>query len=165
MALSALALSGCTTGAPTPTTDASATALLSPALAPKSLAAVDEAAATEEAIRLADEIAALIDPATVVSVLDQSQLIPVDDDMAAYYVAYRTYVLDASVDPLTLADTIAAVLAQSGWTASGTSEEGDLHIVALAAGTDPQSWFVFVQGDVTDAGRPAISIQLASPDL
>lgn len=165
LGLSAFALSGCTADTPAPTTEQSASALLSPELAPQTLAGVDEPSATAESTRLADEIAGLIDPATVVSVLDESRLVPSDDDMAAYYVAYRTYVLVESVDPLTLADTIAAVLVQSGWTTSGTSEEGDLHIVALAGGTEEQPWFVFVQGDVTDGGRPAITIELASPDL
>lgn len=165
LSLAALALTACTSTTPTPTVEQTQTTYLNPELVPRALEPLSEATATGEATRLADALAALIDASTVVAVTDESQLVAADDDIAAYYVAFRTYTLDPSVDPQTLAEALGAVLAQSGWTEHGTSNEDGVLIVALAAGTDEQPWFMFVQGETAVEGQPALSIQIAGPDL
>ena len=165
LSFAALALTACTSSTPTPTVEQTQTAYLNPELAPGTLEPLSEETATGEATRLADAIAALIDASTVVAVTDESQLIAADDDIAAYYIAYRTYVLEPSVDPQTLAEALGAVLAQSGWIEHATTNEDGVLIVALAGGTDAQPWFMFVQGETAVEGQPAVSIQIAGPDL
>ena len=73
LALAALALTACTSTAPMPTVDQTQTTYLNPELAPGTLVPVSEETATAEATRLADALAALIDPSTVVAVTDESQ--------------------------------------------------------------------------------------------
>ena len=165
LSLAAVALTACTSAAPVPTVEQTQTAYLNPGLAPGALVPVSEETSTAEATRIADALAALINASTVVAVTDQSQLVPADEDIAAYYVAFRTYLLDPSVDPQTLAEALGAVLAQSGWTEHGTTNEDGVLIVALSGGTDEQPWFMFVQGETAVEGQPALSIQIAGPDL
>ena len=167
LSLAALALTACTSTTPTPTVEQTQTqtTYLNPELAPRALEPLSEATVTGEATRLADALAALIDVSTVVAVTDESQLIAADDDIAAYYVAFRTYTLDPSADLQTLAEALGAVLAHSGWTKHGTSNEDGVLIVRLTGGTDEQPWFMFVQGETAVEGQPALSIQIAGPDL
>lgn len=165
--LAAIAVTACaprnSMPAPEPT-QAQATAYLNPELAPRLLDPLSLETEEAEATRVADAIAELIDVATVVAVSDESQLVPADDDIAAYYATNRLYLLDASVDVATLAETIGAVLGKSGWTAQDEADEDGVTIVALAGGTEEQPWFLFVEGVTTDDG-PAIKILLAGPDL
>lgn len=162
-----LALAACTESASAPLAQQTVApaAPLNPELVPVTLVPLSEETETAEATRIADALAALIDPSTVVAVTDESQLLAADDDISAYYVAFRTYTLDPSVDPQTLAEALGAVLAQSGWTEHGTTSEDGVLVVALAGGTAEQPWFMFVQGETAVEGQPALSIQLAGPDL
>lgn len=165
--LAALALTACSPRNAAPTLEqpqTQAPTILEPKLAPGALVPLSPETAQAEATRLGDEIAKLIAPELVTSVSDQSQLVLADDDIAAYYVMYRIYQLDASVDVATLAETIAAVIAQSGWVEQGKTTEDGVTIIALAGGTEEQPWFMFVQGQVGAEG-PALSISLGGPDL
>ena len=166
-----LALAGCTPAdttpmpLPTPTLTAAPSTILNPDLVPMSLGVVTEENASAEGNRIADALEALIDPASIINVSDASQLAPAADDLPPYYVVYRTYTLDPSVDPLTLAPTIAAILLQSGWTSYDETNEGGQYLTALSGGQVDAPWFALVGGDASVEGQSVITFQIASPDV
>ena len=170
-AVGLLALAGCTADAPptTPMPTASTTppsaTILNPELVPQDSAVTTAESAQAETTRLADAIQALLDPATVLSVQDQSQLIPEQDDLLPYYAAYRLISLDPSVDPALLSETLSAVLVQSGWTRSETTGEVGHTVWALAGGSAEAPWFVFIDGDASVAGQSSLSFTIGSPDI
>lgn len=167
LALVALTLVGCTPDAsvPTPSLTPAVEGLLNPELVPRPLADRGSASATVEATRLADALQALIDSDTIINVDDKSQLAPAQDDLPAYYVAFRTYTLDPSIDPLVLAETLTGVLEQSGWIKEQSTTEGGIYVAALSGGTEDSPWFMLVGGDATVDGQSVVTIQLASPDI
>ena len=166
--VSALVLGGCTAPplqSPTLTPPAQSDELLNSDLRPRPLADASAASAGAEAARLADAMQALIESSTILNVDDQSQLAPVDDDIAAYYVAFRSISLDPSVDCLVLAETISGVLEQSGWSTYESTNEAGVYVSALAGGTEESSWFVLIGGDASVEGQSIVTIQIASPDV
>lgn len=169
VAVIAVSLSGCTADAPPPTPSltppAESQELLNPELQPEALPVVTEATAQAEGARLADAVQALIDPATVLNVDDASQLAPAEDDLAAYWVVYRTLTLDISVDPLTLAETMTSVLDDSGWEVYESVNEGGTFVAALSGGPVETPWFALVGGDASVEGQSVFTLQIASPDI
>ena len=165
-----LALAGCTTPAaetpmPTPTLTAAPSTVLNPDLVPMALGVVTEQNAAAEGNRIADALAALIEPTAIINVSDGSQLAPAADDLPPYYVVYRTYSLDPSVDALTLAQTIVAIQLQSGWTSYEETNESGQYLAALSGGPAEAPWFALVGGDASVAGQSVITFQIASPDI
>ena len=152
---------------PTPslTPPSGSDALLNPALAPLALDVVTAERASVEAKRIGDALQALIDPATILHVEDASQVAPAQDDLPAYYVVYRTISLDSSVDCLTLAETLATVLSQSGWVTEQSTNEDGIYLAALSGGTEAAPWFTLVGGDASKEGESVITFQIASPDI
>lgn len=163
-----LALVGCTpaaeTPAPVPTTSAAPT-ILNPDLVPMSLGVVTAENAAAEGNRLGDALEALIDANVIVNISDASQLAPAEDDVAPYYVVYRTYTLSPDVDPLALAQTITAIMRKSGWTVYEESNDNGLYLAPLSSGTAEVSWFALVGGDASVAGQSVVTFQIASPDI
>ena len=166
--VSALVLSGCTATplqSPSLTPPAQSDEMLNSDLQPHPLADASESTAKAEATRLADAMQALIESSMILNIDDQSQLAPADDDIAAYYIAFRNVSLDPSVDCQVLAETISGVLEQSGWTSYDSTNEGGIYIAALTGGTEESSWFVVISGDASVEGQSLVTIQLASPDV
>ncbi len=168
--VAALALTGCApaeeTATPTPTTTAATTQpILNAELVPLELATVTSETAAAESLRLLDGIQALIDSATIVSATDQAEVVAAEDDVASYYALSRTIMLDETVDALTLGETLAAVLEQSGWVTYDSVTEGDVYISTLVGGSAEVTWFLVVSGDASTAGQSSITLQVASPDL
>ena len=163
-----LVLAGCTpapvTPAPVPTTTVAPT-IVNPDLVPLSLGVVTAENAAAEGTRLGDALEALIDPASIVNVSDASQLAPAEDDVAPYYVVYRTYTLDPAVDPLALAQTITAIMRASNWTVYEESNDNGLYLAPLSSGTAEASWFALIGGDASVVGQSVVTFQIASPDL
>ena len=163
-----LALAGCTaapeTLLPTPTLTAAPT-ILNPDLVPMALGVVTGEKAAAESTRLVDALQALIDPATILNVSDQSQLVPNDDDVPGFYGAYRTISLDPEVDALGLSQTIAAVLGQSSWVIQSETNEGGQYLAAISYGPPGNFWFALIGGDVSVSGQSVVTFQLASPDV
>ena len=164
-----VALAGCTATpeapVPTPTLTAAPSTILNPDLVPMALGVITEQNAAAEGNRIADALAALIDPAAILNVSDGSQLAPAADDLPPYYVVYRTYSLDPSVDALTLAQTIVAIQLQSGWTSYDETNENGQYLAALSGGPTEAPWFALVGGDASVAGQSVITFQIASPDI
>jgi hypothetical protein len=163
-----LALAGCTPAAVTPTPTPSVTAtptILNPDLVPMALGVVTEQNAAVEGARIGDAFAALIDPASIVNVSDASQLAPAADDLPPYYVVYRTYTLDPSVDPLALAQTITAIAIKSGWTSYDATNENGQYLAALSGGPVEAPWFALIGGDASVTGQSVVTFQIASPDV
>ncbi len=165
-----LALTGCTTPAaetpmPAPTLSPAPAAVLNPDLVPMALGVVTEEKAAAEGNRLGDALEALIEPGSIVNVSDESQLAPAADDLPPYYVVYRTYTLDPAVDSLTLAQTIVAILLQSGWTSYDETNEGGQFLAALSGGAADAPWFALVGGDASVEGQSVVTFQIASPDV
>lgn len=165
-----LALTGCATATETATPTPSATSattqpILNQDLVPAVLDVYTSETTAAEALRLLDAMQALVDSSTVVSATDTAQTMPAEDDLAPYYAASRTILLAETVDALTLGETIAAILEQSGWVSYDSATEGDLYVATLVGGTSDAPWFVVVSADATTAGQAKVSFQLASPDL
>ena len=169
-AVALLALAGCTpeasTSAPVPTSTAPTnTTILNPELAPQSVAAVTADFATAEGARLADAIQALIDPAIVVDTGGQSELVPVDDDIASYFGILRVVTVDPANDPIVLAETVNAVLTQSGWTVSQTTNDSGIYLSTLVAGPAEAPWVLFIEGNASVPGEASVTFTLGSPDI
>lgn len=160
-------LAGCTPSAvtPAPTPTAATAAILDPDLVPVALSVVTAEAAAIEGARLADALAALIAPESIVNVSDASQLAPIADDIAAYYVVYRTYTLDPAEDPLALAQTIVSIMRRSGWTTYDETNVDGQYLAALSGGGAAAPWFALVGGDASVAGQSVVTFQIASPDV
>ncbi len=121
--------------------------------------------AASEAVRLADGIQALIDPAIILDTGEQSELVPVDDDIASYFGILRVMTIDPANDPITLAETLNAVLSQSGWTVSQTSNESGIYLSTLVGGPAEAPWVLFIEGNASVAGEASVSFTLGSPDI
>lgn len=167
-----LALAGCTseasTPAPVPTTTQSAApseTILNPELAPQVVSAVTADYATTEGVRLADAIQALIDPAIVLDTGEQSQTVPADDDISSYFGILRVITVDPANDPIVLAQTLNAVLSQSGWSVSQTTNESGIYLSTLVAGPAEAPWVLFIEGNASVAGEASVSFTLGSPDI
>lgn len=164
-----LLVSGCSAdNTPAPTDTPSVTqGPLNPELVPQGPIPVTAESAAAEAVRLADAIQALVNPATIVAVNDEPRLIPADDDIASYYGYYRQLSLADSVDPVVLAETISAVLAQSGWTVGDKAEDPDtsLTVWPMSGGPADAPWFLALGGGIVTDGHPALTFTIASPDI
>jgi hypothetical protein len=163
----ALLLPGCTTGDASPTatpTATQATAAFDETVVPDAPATLDEDSAGTEAVRLADAIQALIPTSAIVYVDDHAQYVEASEAGAAYYGVIRTVSLEAGRDAEADAASIIATLESSGWTQTQTTDEGAMTLTALVSSLDAAAWFVLVGGD-NSGDQPAISLQLASPDL
>ena len=162
-----LALAGCTTETPTPapvpTTTPSAT-ILNPDLVPQALPLITEETVSVEASRLADALQALVGDELVTGAADEAQVFPSADDLPPYYGLQRVLTIDPSYDNVTLAQTLTAVLEQSGWTLYQASDEGGVSLAALSGGPVDTPWFLILEGKVLD-GVSTITFSLASPDL
>lgn len=167
--VAALALTGCAstteTPAPTPSSTASSAPILNPDLAPQTLELLTAETASAEATRILDALQALIDPTTIVSSADENMTVPAEDDVAAYHAVTRTIMLNDTVDALTLAETLSAVLEQSAWVSYDSATQDSIYVSTLVGGTSDAPWFIVVSGDASIAGQSRIAIQLASPDL
>ena len=167
--VAALALTGCAstteTPAPTPSSTASSAPILNPDLTPLTPEVLTAETASAESVRLLDALQALIDPTTVVSSSDENLTVPAEDDVAAYHAVTRTIMLTDTVDALTLAETLSAVLEQSGWVSYDSATQDSIYVSTLVGGTNEVPWFIVVSGDASIAGQSRIAIQLASPDL
>jgi len=171
-AVALLALAGCTpaesTPAPVPVPTTSSTqsdTVLNPELAPQTDAAVTADFATTEGTRLANAIQALIDPTIVLDTGEQSQVVPVDDDIASYFGILRVITIDPANDPIVLAETLNGVLSQSGWSVSQTSNESGIYLSTLVAGPAEAPWVLFIEGNASVAGEASVSFTLGSPDI
>ena len=167
-----LALAGCTSEAPTPapvptTTQSAAadTTILNPELSPQATSEITGDYAAAEGARLADAIQALIDPTIVLDTGEQSELVPVDDDIASYFGILRVVTVDPANDPIVLAETINAVLSQSGWSVSQTTNESGIYLSTLVAGPAEAPWVLFIEGNASVAGEASVSFTLGSPDI
>lgn len=169
LALLLLAVTGCTAQAPdepTPSESPSATqTILNPELVPQAPSPLTADSAATESTRLADAIQALVDPAMIVAVNDESQLVPADDDIASYYGFYRQLSLADSVDPLQLAETLSAVLHESGWTLGQETAEESVTVWPLSSGPEEAPWFLFIGGGADANGNPALTFTIGSPDI
>ena len=169
-AVALLALAGCTSESsapapvPTSTTPRNAT-ILNPDLAPQPVDVVTADYATAEGTRLADAIQALVDPAIVVDTGEQSELVPADDDIASYFGILRAVTVDPANDPIVLAQTVNAVLTQSGWTVSQTSNESGIYLSTLVAGPAEAPWVLFIEGNSSVPGEASVTFTLGSPDI
>lgn len=152
-----LALAGCT-ATPAPVATTSAPPLIQ-AVVPVVPDTLDATTAEAETVRLADAIQTLV--TDIVYVDDHSQLNEATDDTAAYYGVIRTITVDAATDPVVLAQSIAGVLAASGWTTDESTTDTGLSLDAL----DSSGWFLLLGGDATVEGQSVVTLQLASPDL
>jgi len=163
-----LALAGCATETPTPvpvpTTTPSAS-ILNPELVPQAISAVTADYAAAEGVRLADAIQALIDPAIVLDTGEQSDTVPADDDVSSYFGILRVITVDPTNDPIVLAQTLNAVLAQSGWSVSQTTNESGVYLSTLVAGPAEAPWVLFIEGNASVAGEASVSFTLGSPDI
>lgn len=166
-----LALAGCTstppTPAPVPTATASsvAPAVLEPDVVPVALEVVTAETAAAEGNRIADALEQIIGADSILNVSDASQLAPAADDLPPYYVVYRTYTLDPSVDPIALAQTITAIMLQSTWTSYDETNQGGQYLSALSGGPTETPWFTLIGGDASVAGQSVVTFQIASPDV
>jgi hypothetical protein len=167
LALVVLVLSGCASAVPEPQVSSSAPVPAGiSALKTRFPAKFDADSAKAETVRVADALQALIDKATIVHVDNHEELAPADKDKAAYYGVIRVVSLNASVDPISLSTTVAALLRSTGWIERQTDSESNSYAMALSSDSDAaKSWFLVITGDATTAGQPVVSIQLASPDL
>ena len=166
--LVALTLAACSSPAtiPTPslTPPSSSESLLNPELQARPISPVTEESAHAEASRLADALLALIDPATIVSVEEATQLAPAQDDLASYFMLARTITMDSSVDCLTLAETITGVMEQSGWSVYDSANGDTTYRADLTGGSEAAPWFAVIGADTTD-GRSIVTVQIASADI
>lgn len=165
----ALALAGCapTVTLPTPslTPPAESEGVLNPELVPQLTSGVTAENAAAESARLVEAIQALIDPALIAGVEDQSQLVPAQDDLPAYFAYFRQLSLTDSTDALTLAEALSAVLDQSGWTLGQTAEEGGLTVWPLASTSESAQWFVFIGAGAAETGQSVVTVTIGSPDI
>jgi hypothetical protein len=166
VAIIALSLVGCTAtdAPPTPSLTPPA-ALLNPELQPLALSAVTAETTRVEGTRIGDALQALIDPALILNVDDKSQVVPVDDDLPAYYAVFRTISFDTSVDCLALAETLATVLGQSGWVIEQSTNQDGIYVAAISGGTADAPWFILLGGDASQVDQSVVTVQIASPDI
>lgn len=176
MVVGALALTGCTGSSSEPVPADSATADPSPTGPPASVTPtvltpvmpdeLTDASAQAETTRIADAIQALVDPALIVNVDDNSQLRDKTESDGRYFGILRTITLDPTSDAVSIATAMVASLEPSGWITLEISNKGGIFINAMTSGTDEASaWFVVVGADASVPGEAVLSIQLASPDI
>lgn len=165
-----LALAGCTPAAetpapaPAPTTTVAPTPL-NPELVPRALGSATAESAAAEGNRIGDALEALIEANQILNISDASQVAPAADDLAPYYVVYRTYSLDPSVDAIALAQSIAAIMLKSGWTSYEETTEGGQYLSAMSGGPVETPWFALLGGDSSVEGQSVVTFQIASPDI
>jgi hypothetical protein len=164
-----LAVAGCTQETPppvpVPTDTVSSEVTLVADLMPRTSSVVTAAEAEVEAIRLANAVQALIEPATILGVDEKAELVPADDDIPAYYGIARAIALDPAVNPTELGGALAAILAQSGWTISQATDDAGVYQSILTGGAAEASWVLFVEGNGSVAGASTLTITLGSPDI
>jgi hypothetical protein len=162
-----LVLTGCTTASP----KKSATPTPTPTIADTALRPVytpplTQATAKTETERLADAIDDLILPTSLVYVDDHSLLIAASGKTPAAWGVLRTITLTPSTDPSQVAESLVAVLEQSGWVLLHNTTDSGTEVIALASGTKTKtSWYVLVSGDASTAGQSVVTVQLESPGL
>ena len=154
-----LALAGCSSATPAPVATTEAPQPLVQAVVPVVPDTLDATTAEAETKRLADAIQSLV--TDIVYVDDHSQLNAATDSTAAFYGVIRTITVDATTDPVVLAQSISGVLKASGWNEDETTQDVGLTLDAL----DQSGWFLLLGGDSSVAGQSVVTIQLASPDL
>lgn len=122
--------------------------------------------AAAEGTRVADAIQALIDPALIVNVDAQSEVVTKSTGVGRYFATIRAITLDPSTDAIGAATDIVTILHASGWIDAETRDGTEMYVSRAVSSTDPATaWFLSIGGDASVPGESAISLQLASPDI
>jgi hypothetical protein len=121
------------------------------------------ASAEAETVRVADEIQALLDPATILYVDDHPQLVDATAG-GQYFGVLRILSLTETTDPVLLAKVLAVQLKAAGWTeASVDSTEGSYFVALISSDTPEEAWILQLGGDTSAEGNGAITVNLLSP--
>jgi len=117
-----------------------------------------------ETVRVADEIQAQLDPATILFVDDHPQLVDSTSAAGQYFGVLRILSLTETTDPVLLAKVVAVQLKAAGWTeASVDSAEGSYFVALISTATADEAWVLQLGGDTSAEGNGAITINLISP--
>jgi hypothetical protein len=120
--------------------------------------------AEAETVRVADEIQAQLDPATILFVDDHPQLIDSTSTAGQYFGVLRILSLTETTDPVLLAKVVAVQLKAAGWSeASVDSTEGSYFVALISTATADEAWVLQLGGDTSAEGNGAITINLISP--
>jgi len=162
----ALLLTGCTATTPTPSPSPSQTAVPDPALTSRFPAKYDADSAKTETLRLAGALDALLPDEIVANIDSKDQLVPATASAKAIYGVIQLVTLKSTVDPTVITKALVDRLHASGWSVLETTDVEQVYKVTLSSGSkEASSWLLQLSGDPRVDGAPAISVQLASPDL
>jgi hypothetical protein len=124
----------------------------------------DAASAKAETVRVADEIQAQLDPATVLFVDDHPQAVDSATGTGQYFGVLRILSLSEGTDPVLLAKVIVSQLKAAGWTEASVDSTDGSYFVALVSNTSAdEAWVLQLGGDTSAEGNAAITINLISP--
>jgi hypothetical protein len=166
-AAAALALSGCTPGAaPDPMVSASPSVSAASPLLPVYPADFTTESAQAESERVAGQIVALIEPASILNDDVHSQAVVATETAGSYWGIIHTITLDPAVDSAAQAKAIANQLQDAGWILRDTTDTDASYLAAMLSDSEAsESWFVVVGADLSVPGQSVVTVQLASPDL
>jgi hypothetical protein len=162
----ALLLTGCTSTAPTPSPSPTQTAVPDPALRSRFPEKYDADSAKTETLRLAGALDALLPNEIVANVDSKDQLVPATSSAKAIYGVIQLVTLKSTVDPTVITKALVDRLHASGWKVLQTTDVEQVYKVTMSSGSkEASSWLLQLSADPRVDGAPAISVQLASPDL
>ena len=166
MLAAALLLTGCTPSTPVPSPSPSQTAVPDPALKSRFPAKYDAESAKTETLRLASALDALLPDEIVANVDSKDQLVPATGSAKAIYGVIQLVTLKPTVDPTVITKALVDRLHASGWNVLQTTDVEQVYKVTLSSGSrEASSWLLQLSADPRVDDAPAISVQLASPDL
>ena len=161
-----LLLTGCAPSTPAPSPSPTQTVIPDPALTSRFPAKYDAESARTETLRLAGALDALLPEDIVANIDSKDQLVPATDTAKAIYGVIQLVTLKSSVDPTVITKALVDRLHASGWSVLQTTDVEQVYKVTLSSGSkEASSWLLQLSADPRVDGAPAISVQLASPDL
>jgi hypothetical protein len=165
----ALTLAGCTsspapTAAPTAAPAGPAGPSASSLLRPVPDSPLSDAVAKSESERIADELKKSIDPERVLNVQNVSGF-QEREDTDGYYAVVLTISLKPDTDPIVVAQALATLLSDGGWSPYNAENTDGGYYSALSSTKEDGGWFALIQADSSVKNQSIVTIKVASPDI